>query len=55
MNKEVKTDTFSITRKFFHYFLSWWREQKLVREIRASEKELAVGKGKVLKSLRDLR
>ena len=35
--------------------IRFWNTKKLLRDIRQSEKEFAQGKGKVLRSLKDLR
>lgn len=59
MNKEVekavKSGRYASKSEFFRSLLRLWQEQKLLDEIMKSEKEFAEGKGKVLRSLKDLR
>ncbi len=52
VEKEVKRGKFASKSEFFRHL---FREQQLLKELRASEKEFAEGKGKLLTSLRDLR
>jgi len=59
LNKEVdiavKDGHYATKSEFFRDLLRLWEERKLLNEIRESEKEFASGKGKVLKSLKQLR
>lgn len=55
VNKAVKSGRYATKSEFFRDLLRLWEEQKLLNEIRESEKEFAAGKGKVLKSLKQLR
>ena len=59
MAQEVKADVkkggFATTSEFFRHLLRLWRTQRLLRELRASQAEIKAGKGKVLRSLKDLR
>ncbi|MDE2188377.1 MAG: hypothetical protein KGJ35_01455 [Patescibacteria group bacterium] len=55
IKKEVKTGKFASTSEFFRHMWRLWNEEKLLREIRQSQKEFAQGKGKILRSLKDLR
>jgi putative addiction module CopG family antidote len=55
VTKEVKTGKYSSTSEFFRSLLRAWMEDKLLIEIEESRKEIKQGKGKVLKSLKDLR
>jgi len=41
--------------EFFRDLLRMWIEGKLLQELNESRKELMAGRGKILKSLRDLR
>jgi len=41
--------------EFFRDLLRMWMEGKMLNELIESRKELASGKGKILKSLKDLR
>jgi len=55
VDKAVKSGRYATKSEFFRDLLRLWEEQKLLNEIRESEKEFAAGKGKVLKSLKQLR
>ena len=59
LNKEVdiavKSGHYATKSEFFRDLLRLWEERKLLNEIRESEKEFAAGKGRVLKSLKQLR
>lgn len=55
VKKEVKARNFSSTSEFFRYLWRSWKDEQLAAEIRASERDFANGKSKVLKSLKDLR
>lgn len=52
---EVKTGKYSSISEFFRSLLRAWMEEKLVIELEEGEKEIAQGKGKVLRSFKDLR
>lgn len=51
----VKTGSYSSISEFFRYLLREWQEGKLLKELNESRLEISAGKGKVLKSLKDLR
>ena len=55
VEKAVKKGRFSSKSEFFRALLRLWREQQLLGEILESEKEFSEGKGKILKSLKDLK
>jgi len=55
VDNEVKTGRFATKSEFFRNLLRLWLEGKLVYELNQSRKELRAGKGKLLKSLKDLR
>ena len=55
VRKEVKTGNFASTSEFFRHLWRSWKAEQVAIEIRASERDFAKGKSKVLKSLRDLR
>lgn len=55
VEKAVKSGRYSSKSEFFRSLLRLWKEQELLDEIRESEKEFAAGKGRVLKSLKELR
>jgi len=51
----VKTGSYSSTSEFFRELLRDWQKGKLLNELNESRMEIASGKGKVLRSLKDLR
>ena len=53
--KEVKTGKYASTSEFFRSLLRAWMEERLLIELKESQKEIVQGKGKVLRSLKDLR
>ena len=55
VEKAVKSGKFATKSEFFRHLLRLWHEEQLLEEIRQSRKEIAEGKGKILRSLKDLR
>ncbi len=55
VDQAVKQGNYASTSEFFRDILRTWKEQRLVKELRQSQREIKQGKGKVLHSLRDLR
>jgi len=55
VTKEVKTGKYSSTSEFFRELLRAWMEERLLIELNASRQEITAGKGRVLRSLKDLR
>ena len=55
VEKEVKRGNYASKSEFFRYLLRQWMEGKLGYELSQSRKEIQQGKGKLLKSLTDLR
>lgn len=51
----VKTGAYSSTSEFFRHLLREWQEEQLLKELNKSRAEIAAGKGRVLKSFKDLR
>jgi len=51
----VKTGDYSSVSEFFRDLLRDWQENKILKELNASQAEIAAGKGKTLKSLKELR
>lgn len=51
----VKTGSYSSTSEFFRHLLREWQAGKLLNELNQSQREIAGGDGKVLKSLKALR
>lgn len=55
VEKAVKSGRYSSKSEFFRALIRLWQDEQLLQEIRESQKEIAAGKGKVLRSLKDLR
>ena len=55
VEKEISKGHFSSKSEFFRNLLRLWLEGRLPSDFEESRKELLAGKGKVLKSLSDLR
>lgn len=55
VEKNVKEGHFSSKSEFFRMLLRLWMEGKLADEIEESRRELRMGKGKPLHSLKNLR
>lgn len=55
VEEHVKTGKYASKSEFFRDLLRDWQEDKLLKELKASEAEFRAGKFKVLKSLKDLR
>ncbi len=51
----VKKGNYATKSEFFRELLRLWIEGKILRELAESRKELASGRGKILRSLKDLR
>lgn len=55
IKKEVKLGEFASTSEFFRHLIRLWNTHKLAQELNSDKKEFEAGKGKILKSLKDLR
>ncbi len=55
VKRAVNEGNFMSTSEFFRELLRDWQEGKLLRELEESRREIAAGKGKVLRSLKSLR
>ncbi len=55
VEENVKRGQYATKSEFFRHLLRIWAEGKLLEELNESRKELARGRGKILKSLKDLR
>ncbi len=55
VKKAVDEGNFMSTSEFFRELLRNWQEGKLLRGLEESRREIAAGKGKVLRSLKSLR
>lgn len=55
VKREVKAGKFASTSEFLRHLIRAWNTEQLMRDIEKSRAEISVGKGKVLRSLKDLR
>lgn len=55
VEKEVRAGDFASVSEFFRYLIRTWHTSKLAEELKNDRKEFELGKGKPLRSLRDLR
>lgn len=55
IEKEVKLKGYATTSELFRDLWRTWKKNELISAVKKSDKEFISGKGKVLKSLRDLR
>ncbi len=55
VEKTMKKDHYATKSEFLREIIRMWLEGKILKELAESRKELVAGKGKVLKSLKDLR
>lgn len=54
VEKIIKEENYASMSEFFRDAYRVWENNRLVRELKDSQREIASGKGKVLKSLSDL-
>ena len=54
IEKELKSGRFPTKSEFFRMLTRRWLENQLLGELEESRKELRAGKGKLLRSLKDL-
>ncbi len=55
IKKVVSSGKYATTSEFIRHLIREWEESNLIDELRQSQKEINSGKGKILKSLKDLR
>jgi len=55
VKKEVNSGRYATVSEFFRDLLRSWEDNKLLAELRESQREIESGKGKTLRSLKDLR
>ena len=55
VEETVKEEKFASKSEFFRHLLREREKQKAIKEVKESRKEIKEGKGKLLKSLEDLR
>lgn len=51
---EVKSGKYASASEFFRDLLREWEDKRLLAELRQSQKEIAMGRGKILRSLDEL-
>jgi Arc/MetJ-type ribon-helix-helix transcriptional regulator len=54
IKEEAKQEGFVSVSEFIRHVIRAYNYKKLVRDVKQSRKEIAAGKGKVLKSFKDL-
>ena len=54
VEKEVKTGKFATKSEFVRHMIRLWNTRKLAEELKSRRKDFDKGKGKILKSLKDL-
>jgi len=55
IKKEVKAEGYASVSEFFRHLIREWNTNKLAEELKKDRLKFEAGKGKVLKSLKDLR
>jgi putative addiction module CopG family antidote len=55
VEREVRNGKFASKSEYFRALIRAREENKLLEELRKSQREIAQGKGKILRSLKDLR
>jgi Arc/MetJ-type ribon-helix-helix transcriptional regulator len=55
VERVVKEEKFATKSEFFRYLFRLWREEKLFHELEKERQDILQGRGKTLKSLKDLR
>jgi putative addiction module CopG family antidote len=54
VDNEVKSGNYASASEFFRDAIRAWKEEQLYQSVMRSKKEITEGKGKTLRSLRDL-
>lgn len=55
IRRGVKAGKFASTSEFMRHLIRVWNTEQLMRNVEKSRAEIVAGRGKVLRSLRDLR
>ena len=55
VEKAVKNGGYATKSEFIRDLMRLWKEEQVLQDLRESQQEIASGKGKILKSLKDLR
>ena len=55
LEKEVKTGRFASKSEFVRCLIRLWQEEKLAKEISEAEKDIAAGRIREVKSLKEIR
>jgi putative addiction module CopG family antidote len=54
VEKAVASGNYSTKSEFFRDLLRLWKEEQILQELREAQQDIAVGKGKALRLLKDL-
>ena len=55
IKKEVEVEGYASVSEFIRYLIREWNNNKLAEELKKDRLDFKAGKGKILKSLKDLR
>jgi len=55
VERTIRKENYATKSEFFRDIIRMWLEGKILKDLAESRKELISGKGKLLKSLKDLR
>ena len=55
VERAVKSGDYATKSEFFRHLLRLWKEDQVLKELHESKREIARERGKVLRSLKDLR
>lgn len=55
VERAVKKEGYATKSEFFRDLIRLWEEEKILKEIRTSRAEIDSGRGKILRSLKDLK
>ena len=55
ISRAVKENSYASKSEFFRELVREWKDRQLIKTLKYSQLEIAKGKGKKLKSLKDLR
>lgn len=55
IQREAKLHSFANTSEFFRHMFRQWKKDHLSNDIKQGKRDLRAGKGKVLRSFKDLR
>lgn len=55
IENEVKSGNFASKSEFVRYLIRFWQEERLAKDIAESERDIAAGRVREIKSLKELR